>query len=211
MAQPPEPKQEPTLQEKLADIAVKAIMAGGVTAGGVGAFWSLFQESDVPKAIASAVIGVGITYGASLLRPIHQGTQRRLERTGKAIDQAIDRSVSQIAEKAVGVEDRYLAAQALDCQSYRPEGVAQREGVFAPLLEEVFVPLALDTSALSPGFRALEQEFSPDRSLSIWDFIGRSQKNPTFRQMAVLAWGGYGKTTLLKHVAYVYGKKQHER
>ena len=31
------------------------------------------------------------------------------------------------------------------------------------------------------------------------------------RQMVILAWGGYGKTTLLRHIAYTYSTKQQGR
>jgi predicted NACHT family NTPase len=36
----------------------------------------------------------------------------------------------------------------------------------------------------------------------------RQSRHRSFRQLAILAWGGYGKTTLLKHVAYMYGTQQ---
>jgi hypothetical protein len=37
-------------------------MTGGIGIGGANAFWELFIKSDIPKAIASAVIGAGISY-----------------------------------------------------------------------------------------------------------------------------------------------------
>jgi len=88
MTQPPDPK--PSLNEQIANILLKGIMAGSITVGGFGAFWSLFKDSDVPKAIASAAIGLAISYAAKMLQPLHEGNQRRLERTGKAIDQGVE-------------------------------------------------------------------------------------------------------------------------
>ena len=85
---PQSPGPQPPLNERLADIVLKAVTAGGVTAGGTNAFWELIkQDGSIPKAIASAVIGLGISYGATLLQPLHQGTQRRLEQAGKVLDQ----------------------------------------------------------------------------------------------------------------------------
>lgn len=112
-----QPNSKPTLSEQIADIALKVIMTGGVAGGGLGAFWSLFRESNVPKAIVSAVIGLGISYAAKLLQPIHEGNQRRLENTGKAIDKTIDNSTRYVIGKISGgtIEDRYLACQAADC------------------------------------------------------------------------------------------------
>lgn len=61
-------KEKPSFSDKAADILLKVIMAGRAAGGTIGAGWSLFKESDVPKAIASAVIGLGISYGANLLK-----------------------------------------------------------------------------------------------------------------------------------------------
>ena len=56
MTQPPDPK--PSLNDQIADILLKVLMTGGIAGGGLGAFWSLFKDSDVPKAIASFVIQI---------------------------------------------------------------------------------------------------------------------------------------------------------
>ena len=134
MTQEPESKEKSAekspLNEQIADIVLKVIMTGGVAGGGVSAFWSLLKDSDVPKAIISAVIGLGISYAAKMLLPVHEGTQRRLEKAGKAIDEKVDDVTEYVAGKATGgtIEDRYLYCQALDCQTVRSEGLAQHEG-----------------------------------------------------------------------------------
>jgi len=200
----------PPLNERLAEILIKAIAAGGITAGGANAFWQLVKtDGSIPKAIASAAIGLGISYGATLLQPLHKGNQRRLEEVGKALDKRAD----QLMTRASGFEDWYLQCQAWDCQSYRPEGMAQHEGIFTPMLEEVFVPLGLDLSATMPGFKEVTretaiQEWEQLQDLTIWHFLRKAKQTRPFRQLAILAWGGYGKTTLLKHVAYIYSTQQ---
>jgi predicted NACHT family NTPase len=199
------------LNDKIADIFVKALIMGGVAGGGLGAFWSLFKDSDVPKAIASALIGLVISYAAKMLQPIHKGNEERLEKAGKAIDNAIDSATNKIISKARGFEDRYLKCQEWDCQAVRSEGVAQYERIFAPLLEEVFVPLALGTGALAPGLKFEAGAIEPIADLNIWQFLAKAEKEQNFRQLAILAWGGYGKTTLLKHIAYIYATKQQHR
>jgi GUN4-like/NACHT domain len=203
------PEQD-SLNDKIADIAVKVFMAGGIAGGGLGAFWSLFKDSDVPKAISSAAIGLGISYAAKMLQPIHKGNERRLENTGKALDKAIDNAANQFITKASGFEDRYLECQMYECQAVRSEGVAQYDGIFAPLLEEVFVPLALGTGAIASGFQFQNGEFDPTTDLNVWYFLARAEKETTFKQLAILAWGGYGKTTLLKHIAYIYAAKKQQ-
>lgn len=207
----PSPDPKPPLNEQIADIALKVIMTGGVAGGGLGAFWSLFKNSDVPKAIAAAIIGLGISYGAKMLMPVHKGNQRRLEEAGKNIDESLDWVTEQVIARATGFENKYLLCQAADCQSLRSEGVPQQDGIFIPLLKEVFVPLELDFSAIDPGFKAFATRGEdPElyRERTIWEFLTQAKHEPTFRQMAILAWGGYGKTTLLKHIAFRYGTKQ---
>ncbi|MEO1623223.1 MAG: NACHT domain-containing protein, partial [Cyanobacteria bacterium J06632_3] len=221
MTQPPEPNEKLPVNEQIAEILLKVITTGGLAGGGAGAFWSLFKESDVPKAIASAVIGVGLAYGAKLLLPVHRGNERRLTKAGEAIDSGIDAGLGLITAGMIAAasrfDDKYLLCQALECQSFRSEGLAQQPGIFVPLLKEVFVLLALDLNASDPGYRSLsrnrqqfERQFEQQQfqNQSIWDFIKRAKQVPVFRQLAILAWGGYGKTTLLKHIAYLYGTKQ---
>ena len=104
-------------------------------------------------------------------------------------------------------EDQYLACQAADVQALQSVGPVQHTGIFVPLLRDVFVPLTLDLDAVSPGFRDLSLE-GLQRGLDIWTFLARVRAEATFRQIAILAWGGYGKTTLLKHVAYRFGTRQ---
>ena len=124
-----------------------------------------------------------------------------------------------VTERAIAsadsFEDQYLACQASDVQALRSEGTVQYSGIFVPLLRDVFVPLNLDMSANAPGFRALFEDMDAgleiSRSFSIWDFLEKAKKERTFRQLAILAWGGYGKTTLLKHVAYRLGTKQAQK
>ena len=217
----PEPEPKPALSEKIADIMLKVIMTGGAAGGGLGAFWSLFKESDVPKAIASAVIGLGISYGASFLDPFHKGTQRRLGKTGERFDGAIDDNINQLIAKATRAEDAYLLCQALECRDYKSEGMGARDRIFTPMLQEVFVPLQLDSSAMLPGLRSrtrkapsrqeMEDFQRASQESCIWDYLAEAKQEPAYRQLAIVAWGGFGKTTLLKHLAYTYGMKQQGR
>jgi hypothetical protein len=204
-------KEKPSFNDRLADIVLKVVMTGGVTGGSIGAFWSLFKESDVPKAIASAVIGLGISYGASLLNPLHKGNQRRLGQAGEAIDKAIDRTTEQVVAKAKGVEDQYFQCQAWACRRQRSE-IAQHDGIFTPLLEEVFVPLTLNRSSMLAGFGVPDelQKDEPEEGREIWDLLKKADEEATFRQIVILAWGGYGKTTLMRHIAYTYCLNQQQ-
>jgi hypothetical protein len=148
--------EKSSFNDKAADLIIKAVMGGSLTVGGVGAFVALFKESDVPKAIASALIGLGLSYGASLLLPLHKGNQRRLGQAGEAIDGAIDRVAEPVVAKAKGLEDQYFQCQSWACRRQQSE-LAQLDGIGKPLLEEVFVPLQLDRSSMLPGFKDSEE------------------------------------------------------
>jgi len=206
------PEKDLTLQDQLAGFLIKVAKPGGIGVGTVYGLYSAFFETNVPKAIASALIGFTFSYGAKLLEPIHRGNEKRLGKAGEAADKTIDSLVQGTIAKVTQGEDKYLQCQAWDCQAYRPEGVRLSD-LGTPLLEEVFVPLELDSNATVPGFRGTELMEDGVRvgKLRIWELLKRTKAEPMLRQMVILAWGGYGKTTLLKHVAHTYGTKQQGR
>jgi len=210
-AMAPPSNSSASLPDKLAEITLKAIAVGGFPAGAVGAGWQLIKDDgDLLKAVASAVIGLGLSYGANLLQPLHQGNQRRLTAAGERLDDQIEQGLTRLT----GFDDWYLQCQAWDCQGYRPEGMAQYEGIFKLLLDEVFVPLELDFGSQLPGFNRQQQgdlaQAMAAEDLKIWPLLAQAETSRPLRQLAVLAWGGYGKTTLLKHIAHIYSTKRHK-
>mgnify|MGYP001796348642 CR=1 FL=1 len=202
--QPPPPSPI----DQISELIRKISMPGGVTLGSASAIWHYFIQEDIPKTIGSALIGLAVSYGSKVLGPLHESNQRRLKQVGKALDVVTDQAIA----TATGFENKYLLCQAAECQAFRSEGMTQHDGIFIPLLKEVFVPLELDSSSIQAGFKdfALQEQQSPEtlRELTIWTFLAKAKSTPTFRQLAVLAWGGYGKTTLLRHIAFRYGTKQ---
>jgi hypothetical protein len=215
MTQPPAPKEKLPLNEQIVDLILKLIMAGGIAGGGGGALWSLLKDSDLPKALAAGGIGLAISYAAKMLQPIHKGTEQRLEKLGEAANRSIDLVGEAAIAKITSVEDRYFACQAAACETCSTEGMAKMSGIFTPMLEDVFVSLELNRSALSPGFRTFSEPFDPAQmeqsmpaTLDIWTLLARAKQNPIYSQIAILAWGGYGKTTLLRHIAYTLGKNK---
>lgn len=127
------------------------------------------------------------------------------------MDGAIDGGIDQLFAKVSRAEDAYLLCQALDCRDYKSEGMGKRDRIMTPMLEEVFVPLELDSSAVSVGLQRRRQAMQDLRHHDIWDFLAEAERNPAYRQLAIVAWGGFGKTTLLKHLAYIYGTKQYRK
>ena len=92
-------------------------------------------------------------------------------------------------------------------EGYNPDRTA------IPMLEDVFVPLELSGAIgnrtwdiNNPRDAALYSE-----NLNIWELLRRSRKNRPFRQMVIQAKGGMGKTTLLRHIALIYGQRKQRR
>ena len=195
MADPSAPK--PPVADQLAELLRKVIVPGGATVGGIGAFWELFisNDGDVLTAVASAGIGLGLSYGAAMLKPFHDANQRRAGHVGHVINEATERTFA----KATGFESKYLECQAWDCESVRSEGVRQQEGIFEPLLKDVFVELQIDSSASLAGFEtqlqsAMQEGLERQLNQSIWDLLTtvkrqKAFRQMAFRQMAILAWG----------------------
>ncbi|WP_196358079.1 GUN4 domain-containing protein [Nodosilinea nodulosa] len=48
-------------------------------------------------------------------------------------------------------------------------------------------------------------------NLDIWKLLARTRKDRKFRQMSILAKGGMGKTTLLRHITLIYSQGKHRR
>lgn len=206
-----QPSKPPSLGDQISEAVRQILKPGGITVGSGVAFWQLIFNDSFSKAVVSFLIGAGTSYGARMLKPIHDETLKTASQVGEAIG-GVGEAFGQVTQRAItrasGFEKRYLLCQASDCESVRAEGMQQREGIFEPLLKDVFVELQVDSSARLPGLnqRALAQvDITDIRNQTIWDFLVDSQREKTLRQLAILAWGGFGKTTLLKHVAYRYG------
>ncbi|WP_434684333.1 GUN4 domain-containing protein [Pseudanabaena minima] len=216
MTQEPESKSKPSLEEQITDIVLKTVKTGGIAGGGIGAFWQLFMASDIPKAIASMVIGAGISYGAALLQPIHEGNKKRFKGLGESADRGIEKLGENVTEswRSLGFTEKYLKCQEWDCHEDNVVGMREEDDlpVNSPLLREVFVPLELSADSLTRGYefrdRSKKQEEACEQ-LQIWQLLERVREDNRLRQIAIRAWGGYGKSTLLKHLAYIYSRQEY--
>ncbi|PSB67231.1 NTPase (NACHT family), partial [filamentous cyanobacterium CCP1] len=136
--------------------------------------------------------------------------QTDIQRSANPLTVGIRNLYNSLRRQLKTFENQYLACQAADIQALRTEGISSQTGIFTPLLDEVFIPLQL-ASSTGQSFNSSARQTLPDESFSIWDCIANASREPVFRKMSILAWGGYGKTTLLKHIAYVYSTRRYQQ
>lgn len=105
-------------------------------------------------------------------------------------------------------EDRYLQCQSYECSEYTTEGW---KGTFTPDLAEVFVPLDLMGTPMYGKQMLRGKPEYLDEGLSIWKILTRLKKPNQGLRMAILSPGGYGKTTLLRHITHTYATKKQGR
>ncbi len=114
---------------------------------------------------------------------------------------------------------QYLKQQKKSCSEHTTSGFDP--GTYIPLLEEVFVPLDLQGALYGTALAAAanprelarwQQDVSlQSENLDIWRLLRRTKHDRQFRQMCILAKGGLGKTTLMRHIALIYGQGKQGR
>ncbi|MEM8642801.1 MAG: GUN4 domain-containing protein [Cyanobacteria bacterium P01_G01_bin.54] len=211
---PPDPERQ--ILQKIAQALVQWSPLGG--SGWLLAHF-LWQQDWVQAAITFPMTAVSVVWAAytesfiARLREIFSDRGRQdadslMSGVGK-VDQALRWQIS-------GYEDKYLRCQANACRDFVIEGFRKNEGIFTPMLTEVFVPLELDNefghgidgSAIPADFSAdnpeVLEKLREKEGMSIWDFLHQVKRIPAYRRTAILAWGGYGKTTLLRNLTFRY-------
>ena len=210
-------------KQELGKVLWKVVTTGAVTGGGVMA---VLNGTKLPE-IAMGMLGGGLFTGGgaiatALIGPTLKKTKKGAEFAGEKGAELAEGKAKELVDMVLRVDDRYLELQKEDCQASLCDGIAQ---VFTPLLEEIFVPLSMTFTDRRPGWMNDRTEElgdseelallmpSSQKEAQIWKWLQQAEKEQgvPFRRMAILAFGGYGKTTLLKHIAYIYSSKQHRR
>lgn len=158
----PQPKsaeaKTPNRSEQIADLILKTLMTGG----GVGCLWSLFIQTDLPKAALSAAIATGTGYVAIVAKPLHKRNEEQFERIGQAVDKQYDRWITETS----GYERKYLEALKAYCDKLKVEGV---KGYLKPLpLEKVIVPIRLNADPTN--------QLRSHRIKSIWELLPNTER-----------------------------------
>ncbi len=165
-------------------------------------------------------------YSKSLLITFYEIYKEKGKKDAKSFTKWVDNLHKSIQEtikwQLTGVDDIYLRIQGNTCEDFQTEGY-KPGGIFTVLLNEVFVPLSLSNDfmrssegeylPMPPGFTWNEKTINliEKEGLIIWDILRQAKRILAYKRLAIISWGGYGKTTLLKHITYIYTNKKEKK
>lgn len=155
------------------------------------------------------VTAVWAAYSGSFIERLNAIYAERGKRDADALTSWLSSLDESLKWQFLDFDNKYLRQQAKISTEYTTEGF-NPDRTTIPLLEEVFVPLRL-SGYVDASNEYLDTSTSTTDSLSIWDVLQRSRKDITFRQIAIVGSGGFGKTTLLRHVSLIYSQEKHRR
>ena len=185
--------------------------------------WLLFsflKDSQITQALVTfpltALSVAWVAYSKGFLAKVQSIYEERGNKDATNLVAWQDKLDQSVKWQLAGTEDKYLRCQGNEVDFSRTEGL----NTFKPLLKDVFVPLELSGTAwrspdghdlpMPGGFhsqKSLQDFLQKADQLRIWDILKRSPQESIYRSMVIQAWGGYGKTTLLRHVTYIYCQK----
>jgi hypothetical protein len=224
MTQMPDPNSSPERRyvQKAVDALIQWIPLGG--SGGVFVHFFLQQEwvMTVITLPVMVVTAVWAGYTGNFTARLGEIAGERGTQDADALVAFLDRLDRAIRWRFSGTEGQYLKAQASACRAYVSHNeVPLPSGILNPDLDEVYVPLKLSSEFLRnfegqalptlPGFgdkpEAILQQMQERPTQQIWDILALSAKTPQFRHLVIKAYGGFGKTTLLRHLTYLYATR----
>jgi len=205
----PDQQTAPNTEKKFVQRSLQTFIEWSPFGGSSFAFGSFLLKQEWTMAlILFPVTAVSVVWGAyskKFIEGLSESYSDRGSNDAKSFVANIDRWNQALTEtikwQSSGFESKYLKCQELDC--HEDEAVGFRDyrnrRTRHPLLRDVFVPLELTSYETEGGYdlKPQERELKPKQ---IWEILTERR----YRQIAIRAWGGYGKSTLLKHLAYIY-------
>jgi predicted NACHT family NTPase len=181
---------------------------------------SFIKDSQIMQALITfPLTGLAVAWAAyskGFLAKLQTIYESRGDKDAESLVNWQDKLDQAIKWQLAGTEDKYLRCQGNEVDFSRTEGL----NTFKPLLKDVFVPLELSGTAwrspdghdlpMPGGFhsqKSIQEFLQKADQLRIWDILKRSPQESIYRSMVIQAWGGYGKTTLLRHITYIYCQK----
>ena len=218
MTQEPEKQPNSSPEKRFVQRSLAAIARWSPLGGTSFAFGSFLLKQEWATALAlfpvTAVSGVWAAYSKNFIERLSEIYGERGKKDAEDLVENMDQANQALSQKlnwrSLGFTEKYLKCQEWDCHEDNVVGMREDEelGVNSPLLREVFVPLELSTDSLARGYEFRDRPEICEQ-LQIWQLLERVRKDNRLRQIAIRAWGGYGKSTLLKHLAYIYSTQEY--
>jgi predicted NACHT family NTPase len=182
--------------------------------------WLLFsflQNSQITQALITfpltALSVAWAAYSKGFLARVQSIYEERGDKDATNLVAWQDKLDQAVKWQFAGTEANYLKCQGLEVSQSKIEGLS----TFKPSLKDVFIPLELSGDfwrspdgynlPMPMGFHSAQEvsEFlEKSNEFRIWDILRGCPRNNSDRSIVIQAWGGYGKTTLLRHVTYIY-------
>ena len=182
------------------------IIGGSITGG-----LTWLSQHDTVKAIivggVTFIVTSFFTYGSAWSQGFLEIARTKGKNHGKGTALSffvwLDKRLEKIRWQLANPDGKYLIKlRDSDCRYDDIEGIEDAIfGFSTPELEEIFINLDLSQLELP------SEEESKGTGDDIWDLLRRAKKRTNLR-LLILAPGGRGKTTLLRHLAYNYALKQ---
>jgi hypothetical protein len=162
----------------------------------------------------TAITGVWAAYSKNFVEQLQDIYVDRAKQDAKNLVSWMDSLNEALKWQFSGFDAKYLKVQSSACVDYYGDDFKQQQGFMSPTLSQVYVPLMLDPSSLnlhqrSPSNRKLEE--AQTEGCQIWDFLAQVRQVPAYQFIAIVADGGFGKTTLLRHITYTYAQGRYRR
>ena len=222
MIQEPEKQPNSSPEKRFVQRSLAAVARWSPLGGTSFAFASFLLKQEWVTAIAlfpvTAVSGVWAAYSKNFTERLSEIYGERGKKDADGFVENMDQANQFLTEKlnwrSLGFTEKYLKCQEWDCHEDNVVGMREEDDlpVNSPLLREVFVPLELSGDSLARGYEFRdrpENRAEICEQLQIWQLLERVREDNRLRQIAIRAWGGYGKTTLLKHLAYIYSTQEY--
>ena len=220
MTQEPEKQPNSSPEKRFVQRSLQAVARWSPLGGTSFAFGSFLLKQEWATALmlfpVTAVSGVWAAYSKNFIERLSEIYGERGKKDAEGFVENMDRANQALNQKlnwqALGFDAKYLQCQRWDC--HEDYAVVLREDenlpVNNPLLREVFVPLDLSSDSIASGYELRDRDQSCQQ-IQIWELLERVKQDNRLRQIAIRAWGGYGKSTLLKHLTYIYSTGEYNK
>ena len=191
--------------------------------GGFAFVHFLFQQEwgmSILMFPVTVVTGIWAAYTENFVARCREIASERGRRDVDTIGDRINQLDQALRWRFSGFERKYRKLVEAACLYSETEGYRQPDDIKIPLLEEVFVPLKLRSSGFSKNasgdvvsfqmgtqseeIQELMAEQEEQEPITVWNILSQTKHDPRYRSIAIQAWGGFGKTTLMKHLAFTY-------